>query len=613
MKMKVSDYIAQTLRSSGVSQVFTVTGGGAMHLNDSLGHCDQIKCIYHHHEQAAAMAAEAYARVNNDLAVVCVTTGPGSTNAITGVLCAWMDSIPMIVLSGQARYATTVRGSGLRLRTMGIQEYDIVRSVESMTKYAVMVKNAEDIKYHLKRAIFLAKQGRPGPCWLDIPLDVQGAMVEVDSLADYDPDEDLAECAKDISDSTVACIFEKLREAKRPVLYAGHGIRLSGAYESFRKLVDLLGIPVVTGMSSVDLLPSSHPLYVGRSGETGTRAGNFAIQTCDLLLSIGSRQSLMQTGFNYENWAKGAYTILNDIDPEELKKKTLHVDMPVVGDAAQLIDKMLAYVLDHADRDHKTWFSRSEYAGAWIAKCDGWKNSYPVVTGKHYQEIEPGRTNIYAFYDQLSDLLPENSQIVVSVGTSRVAGSQSFYLKEGQRFYTNAVTASMGYGLPAAIGVCMASGGKETIAVMGEGCLQMNIQELQTIIHNRLPIRIFVINNEGYHSIRQTQNRYFEGRYVGIGEESGDLSFPDLSKLSWAYGFPYCMCRSSKTLSNDIKKCLALEPPCICEVFVTKRQNTEPKVAAKANADGTLTSGTLENMFPFLSDEELNKALSCDP
>lgn len=610
MKKKVSDYIADTLAAYGIHHVFTVTGGGAMHLNDSLGHHPELSCMYHHHEQAAAMAAEAYARVDNHMAAVCVTSGPGAANAITGALCGWMDSIPMLILSGQVRYDTTVRSSGLNIRTMGVQEYDIVKSVEPMTKYAVMVEEPKKIRYHLERALYLASHGRPGPVWLDIPLNVQSAVIETEEMEVYDCQEDCDQVPEEISYDVIEMILEKIKSARRPVMFAGHGIRLAGAYDRFQRLVELLGIPVVTGMSSIDLMESAHPLYVGRNGGTGDRAGNFAVQNSDVLLSIGSRQSFLQTGFAFEKWAQNAYTILNDIDGEELKKKSLHVSLPVVGDAGELIDKLVNKLEERGCTSEHTWFSCSAAASGWLKKCSGWRKKYPVVTEKHYQELEPGRTNIYAFYQQLSEILPEGAQILVSVGTSRVAGSQAIFLKKDQRFYTNAVTASMGYGLPAAIGVCVASGKKEVICVTGEGSLQMNIQELQTIRHHQLPIRIFVINNEGYHSIRQTQNSYFKGNLVGVGEESGDLSFPDLEYLAPAYGITYDTCRDSKSLREDLERVLNGPKPCICQVFVTKQQKTEPKLASRQLPDGTMVSASLEDMYPFLSREELEENMS---
>lgn len=600
MKKKVTDYIADYITERGIRDVFTVTGGGAMHMNDSFGHHPVLACTYHHHEQAAAMAAEAYARINNQMAAVCVTSGPGATNALTGVLCAWTDSIPMIVFSGQVRYATTVRNSGLKLRSMGVQEYDITLSAAPMTKYAVMVTKAEDIRYHLERALYLAVHGRPGPVWLDVPLDVQGAMIETDNLRAYDPAEDAAEIPSEIEMETVIKILTKIHDSKRPVLFAGNGIRLSGAYQEFRNMADVLGIPVVTGMSSVDAIETEHPLYVGRNGGTGDRPGNFALQNSDVLFSIGSRQSFLQTGFRYETWAREAFTILNDIDEEELKKPSLHVDLPVVGDAADLIRKMNTVL-------HQAGYSKEDpfYKGkTWIEQCQNWKKRYPVVTQEHYEMVDKARTNIYAFYHEMTKRLPEGAKLVVSVGTSRVAGSQTAVIKRNQRFITNPNTASMGYGLPAAIGVCRAV--KEDVyCVMGEGCLQMNIQELQTIIHGNYPLKIFVVNNEGYHSIRQTQMNFFGEPLVGVGEESGDLSFPDLEKIAWAYGFPYFSIRSSETLGEDIEQVLQQKGPVICEVFVTKKQYTQPKSASKRLPDGRMFSAPLEDMYPFLSREEL--------
>ncbi len=610
MKKKVTDYIADYMAGRGIRDVFTVTGGGAMHLNDSFGHHNILQCTYHHHEQAAAMAAEAYARINNQIAAVCVTSGPGAVNAMTGVLCAWTDSIPMLVLSGQVRYATTVRSSGLRLRTMGIQEYDITRSVEPMTKYAVMVTKAEDVRYHLERALFLALHGRPGPVWLDLPLDVQGAMIEPELLRGYDPAEDADEIPEDISDATISEILDRIKNSHRPVLFAGNGIRLSGAAATgaFRELADTLGIPVVTGMSSIDAMETDHPLYVGRNGTTGDRPGNFAIQNSDLLLSIGSRQSFMQTGFLYDTWAREAYTILNDIDGEELKKPNLHVDLPVVGDAAQLIGKLnLALKAKGCSPGHP-FFSGKE----WLACCANWKKKYPVVTERHYETAEEGRTNIYAFYHELTRQLPEGARLVVSVGTSRVAGSQSAVIKKNQRFITNPNTASMGYGLPAAIGVSRAVK-EEIFCVTGEGSLQMNLQELQTIIHNRFPIKLFVVNNEGYHSIRQTQTNFFGEPLVGVGPESGDLSFPKLSKIADAYGFPYASLRNSATLARDIKNVLQMPGAVICEVFVTKIQTTEPKTSSRRLGDGRMVSAPLEDMYPFLDRQEFMENMLIEP
>lgn len=603
MKQKVSDYIADFIARWGIQDIFTVTGGGAMHLNDAFGHHEKLHCTYQHHEQACAMAAEAYARVENKMAAVCVTTGPGATNAITGVLGGWMDSIPMVIFSGQARYATTVPASGLPLRSMGVQECNIVPVVTPLTKYAHMVVHPEDIRYHLEKALYFAVTGRPGPVWLDIPLDVQGAVVETEKMPSYDPKENPELLPKSISEDVVEQILDKLQESSRPVLFPGNGVRLAGAIEEFRYLAEILGVPVITGMSSVDAIESDHPLFVGRSGGTGTRPGNFALQNSDVLLSIGNRQGFAQTGFQFKDWARESYTILNDIDENELKKPSLHVSLPICGDAGELIKKLVTAARNRGASKEQPLFSGED----WRRQCSLWKEKYPVVTKKHYETTEEGCTNIYAFYEELSKAMKENQNLMVSVGTSRVAGSQAFRVKKGQRFITNPNTASMGFCLPGAIGVCIASGKKPVVCVTGEGSLQMNLQELQTIWQNRLPVKLFVINNQGYHSIRQTQQNYFGEPLVGVGEESGDLSFPDLEKLIPAYGFLYRSIHTSEELQEKIEEVLNFDGAIVCEVFVTKYQKTEPKTSAKKLPDGRMVSAPLEDMYPFLSREELEE------
>lgn len=603
MKQKVSDYIADYIAEWGVRDVFTVTGGGAMHMNDAFGHHPKLHCTYQHHEQACAMAAEAYARVDNRLAAVCVTTGPGATNAITGILGGWMDSIPMLVFSGQARYATTVPASGLPLRSMGVQECNIVPVVTPLTKYAVMVIRPEEIRYHLEKALYLAVNGRPGPVWLDIPLDVQGAVIETEDLKAYDPAENPEQTPPEIPDSVIREILDRISASRRPVIFPGNGVRLAGASEEFHRLVDVLGVPVITGMSSVDAIEWDHPYFVGRSGSTGTRPGNFALQNSDLLLSIGNRQGFAQTGFQFQDWARDSYTILNDIDENELKKPSLHVSLPVCGDAGELIRKLQKAAGERGASAENPLFKGEN----WIRQCRLWKEKYPVVTEKHYETAEEGCTNIYAFYEELSKAMGEGQNLMVSVGTSRVAGSQAFRVKKGQRFITNPNTASMGFCLPGAEGVCIASGRKPVICVTGEGSLQMNIQELQTIRHNRLPVKLFVINNQGYHSIRQTQQSYFKEPLVGVGEESGDLSFPDLMKLAPAYGFPYRAVHSAGELSGAIREVLDCEGAFVCEVFVTKYQKTEPKTSSRKLPDGRMVSAPLEDMYPFLPAEEMEE------
>ena len=593
MRVKVSDLIADIVVSHGIKDVFTIVGGGAMHLNDSFGHHSGLKCWYNHHEQASAIAAESYARIENRMALLCVTTGPGGTNAITGVVGGWLDSIPMLVISGQVRYDTTARSTGLPLRAMGDQEFDITKAIGCMTKYSEMVIDPKEIVYCLEKAIFIATHGRPGPCWLDIPLNVQGAYVETNELKHYDPSEYELTLPLKISDDAVRDVLMKIGKAKRPVFYAGNGIRLSGGYEIFKKVSKKLNIPIVTNWDSIDLIPDDDNLYTGRGGSLGNRAGNFAVQNSDLILSIGSRLSLRQTGFNWGMWARKAYVIMEDVDEWELKKPTLHVDMPLHVDAKVLLEA-LDRLSDGPVSDRKEW----------IAQCNEWKRKYPVVQERQCTPTSPA--NPYCFMKELSGRLPEGAITVVGNGTACAVGSHAYRISRDQRFIVNSAIASMGYDLPAAIGACVANSCKDVICIAGDGSLQMNIQELQTVITNKLPIKLFVINNGGYHSIRLTQTNLFNSNYCGIGPQSGDLGFPDIRKLADAYGYPYVSI-AGNTEMDVIDEVLMHDGPIICEVFMDINQAFEPKSATKKLDDGTLYSPPLEDMAPFLDRKELER------
>lgn len=613
MKEKVSNYIAQFLVNHGISHVFTVTGGGAMHLNDGLGHQKGLTCIYNHHEQACAIAAESYARIHNKIAAVCVTTGPGGTNAITGVVGGYLDSIPMLILSGQVRYDTTARSTGLNIRALGDQEFDIVKAVDCMTKYSEMVIDPLKIRYCLEKALYLAQTKRPGPCWLDIPVNVQGAYIETDELEGFNPEEEIEEKSplKPVEEQTIKVILDKIKQAERPVLYAGNGIRISGAFSIFERVIERLNIPVVTGWNSIDAIYDEHPLYAGRGGIMGDRAGNFAVQNSDLVLAIGSRLSIRQVGYNYNTWAREAYVIAVDVDAEELKKPTLHVEMPIHADAKDFLNKM------EEQLPEGKWFEKEN----WLSVCQQWKEKYPVVLPKHY--ADKNRTNVYAFIKELSRRLKEGQITVVGNGSACVVGSHAYIMKKRQRFIINSAIASMGYDLPAAIGACVAEYGNKAlkheknadkeiddiILVTGDGSIQMNLQELQTIIHHQMPIKIFIINNNGYHSIRQTQKNFFQEPFVGIGYDSGDLSFPVMEKLADAYGYPYFSIDGNEMLEEVLEKVLKEEGPLICEVFVSTEQNFEPKSATKRLPDGTLVSAPLEDLAPFLPEEELKELM----
>ncbi len=602
MKQRLADYVADFLVEHGVTDCFSVVGGGAMHLNDALGHKKGLKVTYNHHEQACAIAAEAYARLDNRIAAVCVTTGPGGTNALTGVVGGWLDSIPMFIISGQVRYDTTARYAlkytGKPLRAMGDQEYDIVKSVEHMTKYAVMIEDPMQIRYALEKAWHLATTGRPGPVWIDIPVNYQGGYIETDDLMGYDPTDDDSKLPPEVPEDVIATVLEKIKKAKRPVFHAGYGIRLSGGYEMFRKVAEKLNIPIVTYWNAVDLIEDENPLYCGRAGNMGDRPGNWAIQNADLILAIGTRISIRQVGYNWKTWARAAEVIMVDIDQAELKKPTLHVEMPIWADAKDFLTKM-----------NEALSSKLRMDDEWLATCQRWKKEYPAVQPRQWEEN--GTTaNVYAFVRYLSSRLPENSLTAVSNGACCVVGNQAYVIQKGSRMANNSAIASMGYGLPAAIGTCIGGGRRNTICLEGDGSIMMNLQELQTVLTNKLPIKIFLINNNGYHSIRLTQNNLFGNHTkVGIGEESGDLSFPEFEKIATAFGYPYYSAHSNKQMKEVVDKVLELDGPVFCEIFTDTKQVWEPKSSTKRLEDGTLVSPPLEDLAPFLPREELEKQM----
>lgn len=603
MKIKLTDYIADYLIEKGITQVFTVVGGGAMHLNDSFGHNEKIHCTYNHHEQACAMAAEGYARVINRPAVVCVTSGPGAINALNGVAGAYQDSIPMIVISGQVKTTLLEKNSGLNLRTLGGQEFDIVSAVGKMTKYAETIQDINKIKYYLDKAYSVAVGGRPGPTWLDIPIDIQGSLIETDTLLQDDSivkgnDDSLV---ASVSNADMQKVKNKISCCKRPIIYAGNGIRLAGAEKDFLRLVEQLRIPVVTCWDSIDLIESKHPLYCGRGGTMGNRAGNFAVQNSDLLICIGNRLSIYQVGYDVSTWARNAYVINVDIDGEEQKKPTIRVDLPIIADAKKFIQSLLNEYID-GDANQQI----SDERKAWNKQCVYWKERYPVVEGKHWKQKS---ANVYAFVDALSACLPDGAYTVVSNGSASVVGSGAYNIGKGSRFIMNCAMSSMGYGLPASIGAAVALNNenedKTIICVEGDGSIMMNLQELATLKANKLPIKLFVLNNNGYHQIRLTQNNLFQNGLVGVGPESGDLCFPNFQKIADAFGLSYCRIKDNKEIRNIVQEILQLEEAVFCEVFVDTKQIFEPKSATKRLEDGTLVSPPLEDMAPFLDREEL--------
>ena len=840
MKIKLANYISETLVANGITQNFSVTGGGAMHLNDAFGHQKGMHTLYQHHEQACAMAAESYARIYNRPALLCVTSGPGGTNAITGVLGAWLDSIPMLIISGQVRYDNTARWAeeqnGTRLRAMGDQEFDITKSIDCMTKYSEMLTDQYRVRYALEKCIYLSQTGRPGPCWLDIPVDIQGKFIETDELIGFDPadyaaggdgwatapdayprcrnafarspyeanavdhasgtsaaaagnavdhatgtsaqanavdhatvtiaqahavarasvpgtaasipavsgsaaamtspaamaaeayaaahripaDADTSKreaAVPPVDPQQVQTILEKIRASRRPIFYTGNGIRIAGAESLFLEVAHRLNIPVVVGWNGPDIIPSDDPLYVGRPGGRGDRPGNLAVQNADLILSIGSRLNIRQVGYDFKSWARDAYVIVNDIDVEELRKPSVHCDLAVHADARQLLQCLLRelHVLGHTPahplfqggegllRDDALCVCHTELARqdvknegtrlSWLATCAFYRDNYPTILPEYLAPSDPTLSpedpasfaNVYALIKEVSDQAAPGQVTVVGNGSPCVAGGQAYRIKPGTRFISQDGVASMGYGLPAAIGAAVAvhasveatpCGGadaslpRETadanagdaqqdhdysalaadpsfhesaddrlaaelrdpywtgrdehypayekhdiLVLTGDGSIQMNLQELQTIVSHQLPIKIFIINNGGYHSIRQTQTNLFRGEpLVGIGVDSGmggvqDLSFPDMEKIAHAYGFPFIRAHHNEELHDAVAETLATDGPAICEIMVTLTQQFLPKSAAKRLPDGSIISPPLEDLAPYLPDEEMDRIM----
>jgi len=599
MKIRVADYIAQSLAQHGIRHAFMVTGGGAMHLNDAIGRCRDIDWLCCHHEQACSMAAQAYFRLCGKPALVNVTTGPGGTNAITGVYGAWVDSEAMIVVSGQVKWETCIGSTGLPLRQMGDQEIDITRLVAPVTKYAVMMTEPSQIRYHLERALHLAVTGRPGPVWLDVPMNVQGALVETDSLAGYDPTEDALTYETNLDD-VIPILTEHLRTAERPVIMAGSGVRISGAYAEFLALIDALGIPVATAFNAHDLLADEHPLYVGRPGTVGDRPGNFAVQNSDFLLVLGCRLNIRQIGYDYRTFARAAYTVMVDVDPSELKKPSLRIDLPIHADLGDFIRRLAPTACSLRQAAHR------KYLG-W---CKERQARYPVLQPQFLEHSTP--VNPYVFASCLFERLPTDAIVTTANGTACVVTFQSAKIRGEQRLFSDSGSAPMGFDLPAAIGACIASGRKRVCTIAGDGSIMMNLQELQTIATHQLPVTVFVLNNEGYHSIRQTQQNFFPDSLIGFDQRTG-VGFPDFKQLAAGFGIPFERIETHDQLASAIDRSLAHTGPSICEVVLDPKQVFCPKAASRRLDDGRMVSSPLEDLAPFLPREEFKDNLLIAP
>jgi len=590
--IKVSDYLAQRVAELGVKHIFMITGGGAMHLDDSFGSHPDLEFICNHHEQACAIAVEGYSRVSGNIGVAVVTTGPGGTNTITGVLGQWHDSIPALYISGQVKYETTVASTGLPLRQLGDQEADIISIVSPITKYAVMVTDPNEIRYHFEKAVYMAKNGRPGPVWLDIPLNVQASMVDEGNLRSFDPAEEDEIFDKKKVLSQIDELIERLKKAKRPVILAGSGIRTANAVDRFVELVDKLNIPVLTAWNAHDIM-GEHPLCFGRPSTVGDRSGNFIIQNADLLISIGCRLNVRQIGYEFKSFAREAYKVVVDIDPVELRKPTIFPDVPVHSDVAFFIESL-------NERIDKPLESKKD----WITWCSERKKRYPVVLPKYREEKD--YVNPYVFIDEISNSLNNEDVIVCANGAACVITFQAIKLKKGQKMFANSGTASMGYDLPAAIGACFANNKQRVVCFAGDGSIQMNIQELQTIAHHNLPLKIFVFNNSGYLSIRQTQDNMFGGKYIGESSRSG-VSFPDMVKLAGAYGIEAVRILNHDEMNEQIKEVLNSPGPVLCDVVMSPKQIFAPKVSSQKLPDGRIVSKPLEDLYPFLEREEFRE------
>jgi acetolactate synthase-1/2/3 large subunit len=594
-QIRLSDYIFQALADRGLDHVFLVTGGGAMHLNDAIAVESRMRPICCHHEQACAIAAEGYARVSGKPGIVNVTTGPGGINALNGVFGSWTDSIPMIVISGQVKRETMMMTHDLigRIRQLGDQEADIIGMVRGITKYAVTITEPEMIRYHLERAIHLATTGRPGPCWIDVPVDVQATQIDATSMRAYDPAEDDRKLDRSALETKAREVLTLLNSSERPILLAGTGVRLAGAENLLVQVAETLRIPIATAWTH-DLISSDHPLYAGRQGTIGTRAGNFTVQNADFVLILGSRLCIRQISYNWSSFARHARTAQVDIDPAELSKPTFRADLSIEAD----VRDFLKILIDESRKDDVgADLSKRE---SWITWCRERVEKNPVVLPKH-RTAPAGRINQYHFIELLFGESPCNAVFACGNATACITPFQAGSLKQGQRLFSNSGSASMGYDLPAAIGASVAAPDRTVICLAGDGSLQMNVQEFATLAALKLPVKVFVLENGGYLSIRSTQKNFF-GRLVGEGPESG-VVFPDFVKLAEAYGLPARLLDTENPVA-DIARTLNADGPQVVVVPLDLEQGFEPKTSSKRLPDGRMVTAPLEDMAPFLDREE---------
>ncbi|MFH0710526.1 MAG: thiamine pyrophosphate-binding protein [Pseudomonadota bacterium] len=595
--IRVADYIANTLaqHNDTAKTVFMVSGGGNMHLIDALGKHDGLEYVCNHHEQACTFATEGYARLSNKIGIAYVTTGPGGTNAITGVYSAWVDSIPTLTISGQVKFQTTIASQlELNLRQLGDQEGNIIAMVKPITKYAVMITDKNSVRFHLEKALYEAKHGRPGPVWLDIPLDIQSAMIEESDLVGF------ISPPKSVYDTKITDVVAMLHTAKRPVIIAGNGIVLANAREQFLELIEKLQIPVVSSFARYDMVNDDHPFGFGRFGTIGHRSTNFIVQNSDLIIAIGARLNIRAISYNWEYFGREAQKIVVDIDPAELEKHTLSIDVKINADAKIFISDLKKATEQNPLPSYEPW----------VQRCRVYREDFPTIIPER-RDVKDF-VDSYFFFHTLSDIVKNNEVFVFANATASVSSYQSLVTKGNQRIIENSGCAAMGYDLPAAIGACLANNRQSIVCVTGEGSLQMNLQELQTIIHYNLPIKLFVLNNNGYSSIRNTQNNFFNGFRVGSDIGSG-VSFPDIGKISMAYGFKTFKIENQDNLLDTISKIYNENEQFICEVMIDSTEKMEPKLSSKIKADGTMMSAPLEDMYPFLERDVFKRNMIIKP
>jgi len=610
-KVRVADYIASRCVEAGAKHVFLVTGGGAMHLNDAFGRNKNIEPVCFHHEQAAAIAAESYYRLTNRFAVLNVTTGPGGINALNGVYGAYVDSLGMLVISGQVKRETYLRNYQIPLRQLGDQEVDIISMARPVVKYGTVLQDPLMVRQVMDKAIYLANHGRPGPVWVDVPVDVQGALIDPDQLMPYAGGDVGLIADPDVSENTrlelskhqgthlklqIDEIIEQLLHAKRPVVFAGMGTRISGMHEEFLRLLEILKVPVVTGWNAHDVLTNDSPYYAGRPGTVGDRAGNFTVQNADFLLVLGSRLNIRQVSYNWKSFAANAWKAMVDIDQAELDKPTLNIDLKICANLQSFIPAL---------RSALNTYEPSKAHLEYLEWCRERVKRYPTVLPEYYEKKNP--INLYVWVKDLFDRLNKNDVVITGNGSACVVSFQAAELKEGQRLYTNSGNASMGYDLPAAIGASIAIDRKRVICLAGDGSLMMNLQELQTVVGYNLPIKVVVINNNGYHSIRQTQQAYFSDNMFGIGPKDG-VTLPDFVELAKAFKISSVAVRSMDEWNTSLVQELLNNDQCaLIELFVDPELPFSPKLASRKLSDGTMVSPSLEDMAPFLPREEFAK------